>query len=225
MIERHGSKKTPEADLENKRPLFFLMGFAVVLSAFYVLIEWKSEYPEYDSYPELLAPAFIENEYGADIENRQTVPAAVEPAKEEPPKHTVYEEYEVVEEVSLAKEETESIIQPIREKETILPDVDTEADVMPQFPGGNAELVKYIYSHIQYPSAALEQRIHGRVWCSFIVNRDGTVSDVTLEQGVYIFLDEEAVRVLKTMPPWIPGKTQGENVRVKIYLPVVFKSA
>ena len=94
---------------------------------------------------------------------------------------------------------------------------------MPQFPGGNVELIRFIYSHIQYPQAALKQRIQGRVWCSFIVDRDGTISDVALEQGIYIFLDEEALRVLKTMPPWIPGKTQGESVRVKVYLPIVFK--
>jgi protein TonB len=194
---------------------------------------------DYNYYPELLAPAFIEKEYGADIEDRQTAPA-IEPEKEEQ-KLTVYEGYEVVEEVSPEEEEMQDLIQteqvpepePGSEKEekTVQPpetdanvnDVDTEAEVMPQFPGGNVELIRYIYNHIQYPPAALKQRIHGRVWCSFIVNQDGMVSDVVLEQGIYVFLDEEAVRVLKTMPPWIPGKTQGKNVRVKVYLPVVFK--
>ncbi|MDR1609948.1 MAG: hypothetical protein LBS08_00355, partial [Candidatus Symbiothrix sp.] len=76
------AKKTPEADLENKRTIFFLMGFAVVLSAFYVLMEWRSSSMDYNYYPELLAPAFIEKEYGADIEDRQTAPA-IEPEKEE----------------------------------------------------------------------------------------------------------------------------------------------
>ncbi|MDR2622295.1 MAG: TonB family protein [Dysgonamonadaceae bacterium] len=230
------AKKTPKADLENKRTIFFLMGFAVVLSAFYVLMEWRSNPPDSNYYPELLAPAFIEKEYGADIDDRQTA-LAIELEKKEQ-EHPVYEGYEVVEKIS-QEEETQDLIEPEqvlepesqKEEKTVQPpetdtnanDVDTEAEVMPQFPGGNVELIRYIYNHIQYPPAALKQRIQGRVWCSFIVNRDGTVSDVVLEQGVYIFLDEEAVRVLETMPLWIPGKTQGKNVSVKVYLPIVFK--
>jgi protein TonB len=236
------AKKTPEADLENKRTVFFLMGFAVVLSAFYVLLEWKSSYPDDYGSRELLAPVFIENEFGADIptvEDKQTIEQQiVDPEKQEP---EVYEGYEIVEKILPGEQEKQDIAlsgqnqdlnSEIAERETAqtIPadaqdgdDADPEAEAMPQFPGGNVALIKFIYSRIQYPSAALKQRIQGRVWCSFIVDRDGTVSDIVLEQGVYIFLDEEAVRVLKTMPPWIPGKTNGKNVRTKVYLPIVFK--
>ncbi|MDR1632075.1 MAG: TonB family protein [Dysgonamonadaceae bacterium] len=235
------AKKTPEADLENKRTIFFLMGFVVVLSAFYVLLEWKSDYTDYSGSPELLAPVFIENEFDADIpsdiENEQIIEQPViEPEKQE---QAIYEDYEIVEKVSPEEQEkqdvalnnqssdlenleteTDQVIPTDEQKEG---EADTGTDAAPQFPGGNVALIKFIYSHIQYPSAALQQRIQGRVWCSFMVNRDGTISDVALEQGVYIFLDEEAVRVLKVMPPWIPGKTQGKNEKVKVYLPVVFK--
>jgi protein TonB len=233
------AKKTPEADLENKRTIFFLMGFAVVLSAFYVLMEWKSGRPDYNYYPELLAPAFIEEEFDANtqtnIESQTVELPVIEPEKQ------VYEGYQVVEKL-LSEEETgrDSIRNeqiPVFEPEITkdeepaqslktdaeADEVDTGAEVMPQFPDGNVGLIKFIYSHIQYPSVALKQRIQGRVWCSFIVDRDGAISNVVLEQGVYIFLDEEAVRVLKTMPSWIPGKTQGKNVRVKVFLPIVFK--
>ncbi|GHT63262.1 protein TonB [Bacteroidia bacterium] len=238
------AKKTPEADLENKRILFFLMGFAVVLSAFYVLMEWKSNAPESAYYPEILVPAFIEKEFDENtqpVEDRQMVEQPIiEPEKKEQ-EHTVYEGYQVVEKISPEEEAKQDSIhnkqipnfeaESIKDEEFIQTpktdlkegEVDTEAEVMPQFPGGNVELIKFIYSHIQYPQAALTQRIQGRVWCSFIVNQDGAISDVALEQGVYVFLDEEAVRVLKTMPPWISGKTQGKNVRVKVYLPIVFK--
>ncbi|GHU80364.1 protein TonB [Bacteroidia bacterium] len=237
------SKKTPEADLENKRILFFLMGFVVVLSAFYVLMEWKSASPDYGYYPELLAPAFIENDFDANtqtgMEDRQMLEQPViKPEKQE---HTVYEGYQVVDQVSPEEEATQDSIQnvqvqipepeSIKNEETVhvpkmepkVSDAEAGAEAMPQFPGGNVALIKYIYSQIQYPPAALKQRIQGRVWCSFIVNPNGTVSDIALEQGVYIFLDEEAARVLKTMPPWIPGKTQGKNVKMKVYLPIVFK--
>jgi protein TonB len=234
------AKKTPEADLENKRTVFFLMGFAVVLSAFYVLMEWKSDSPNGIYSPELLAPVFIENEFDAniqtDMENKQPV---TDPEKQT---ETIFEGYQIADQVSAEEEvkqdsiqtqlirsierenqKTEEITQTLNADAETEDEVDAEAEVMPQFPGGNVELIKFIYSHIQYPSAALKQRIQGRVWSSFIVGQDGTISDVVLEQGVYIFLDEEAVRVLKTMPPWIPGKTQGKNVPVKVFLPIVFK--
>ena len=236
------AKKTPEADLENKRTLFFLMGFAVALSTFYVLMEWKSGYSESNYYTELIAPVFIEKGYGAntqiDIEERQTV---LEP-KVEMQEQTVYEEYQVVENVSpeeqekqdlaqdeqihnleLENEKDEEVVVQTLKTYTQTDDVVTEAEEMPQFPGGNVELIRFIYNNIQYPSAALKQRIQGRVWSSFIVNEDGTITDVMLEEGVYIFLDEEAIRVLKMMPPWIPGKNQGKNARIKVYMPIVFK--
>jgi protein TonB len=237
------AKKTPEADLENKRTIFFLMGFAVVLSAFYVSLEWKSSYSDDSGNFESLVPAFIEKEFTADIpmgiEDKQTIEQQmIEPEKQEP---EVYEGYEIVEKVSSEEQEkqdvalseqSQSLDSEILKPETVqstqtdvrnMDETDTEAEATPQFPGGNIALIKFIYSHIQYPSAALKQRIQGRVWCSFIVDRDGTVSDVALEEGVYIFLDEEAVRVLKMMPSWIPGKTDGKNVRMKVYLPIVFK--
>jgi protein TonB len=225
------AKKTSEADLENKRTVFFLMGLAVVLSAFYVLLAWRSDYSDDSEISELLAPVFIENEFDADIptdtEKEQMVEQPmIEPEKQEP---AVYEDYEIVEKVSPEKQENALNEQNQNLDSETNPNFRTdaqkesEADTTPQFPGGKVALIRFIYSHIQYPSVALQQRIQGRVWCSFLVDRDGMVSDVALEQGVYIFLDEEAVRVLKTMPPWIPGKTQGKNVKMKVYLPVVFK--
>jgi protein TonB len=238
------AKKTPEADLENKRTVFFLMGFAVVLSAFYVLMAWRSDSPGGVYSPELLAPVFIENEFDVNVQTDMANMQAGEQFVIEPEKQTetIYEDYRIVDKVSLEEEikqdsiqnqltqsiewedqKTEEITQALKTDAETETEIDTEAEVMPQFPGGNIELIKFIYSHIQYPSAALKQRIQGRVWCSFIVDQDGTISNVVLERGVYIFLDEEAVRVLKTMPPWIPGKIQGKNVQIKVFLPIVFK--
>ena len=92
-----------------------------------------------------------------------------------------------------------------------------------EFQDEKITLLRYIYQNIQYPSAALKQRIHGRVICSFIVNEDGSISDVTLVQGVYIFLDEEVLRVIHSMPLWKPAMKSGKPIKVKYITPVVFK--
>lgn len=230
-------KKTPEADLEKGRVTFFLMGFAVALSGFFVLLEWQSPETEPEDWRSL-APVFIENEFEAANQPEKTVPAAI-PQKSEP--ETVYEDYEITKEAPAVEkpDETEDSSSYSESDEMHLNQVEslpaapdetkahgeaaTSAETMPQFPGGQAGLVRFLYENIQYPSVALKQRIEGRVWCSFIVETDGSISNVSLEKGVYVFLDEEAIRVLKKMPAWEPGQTKGENIRVKIYIPIVFK--
>lgn len=92
-----------------------------------------------------------------------------------------------------------------------------------QFQDGKTALLRYIYQNIHYPPAALKQRINGRVICSFIVNEDGSLSDVTLIQGVYIFLDDEVLRVIRSMPQWKPAMKDGKPVKIKYIMPVVFK--
>jgi len=92
-----------------------------------------------------------------------------------------------------------------------------------QFQDGKTALLRYIYQNIHYPPAALKQRINGRVVCSFIVNEDGSLSDVTLVQGVYVFLDDEVLRVVRSMPQWKPALKDGKPVKIKYVMPVVFK--
>ena len=91
------------------------------------------------------------------------------------------------------------------------------------FQDGRTALLRYIYQNIQYPSLALKQRINGRVVCSFIVNEDGSISDITLVQGVYIFLDEEVLRVISSMPLWNPALQDGKAIKIKYIMPVVFR--
>jgi len=92
-----------------------------------------------------------------------------------------------------------------------------------QFQDGRTALLRYIYQNIHYPPAALKQRINGRVICSFIVNEDGSLSDITLVQGVYTFLDDEVLRVVRSMPEWKPALKDGKPVKIKYVMPVVFK--
>ncbi|UKK48833.1 energy transducer TonB [Prevotella sp. E9-3] len=94
---------------------------------------------------------------------------------------------------------------------------------MPEFPGGQAALLKWISDHIKYPAVAEENGIQGRVVATFVVERDGSVTDVKIARSIDPSLDKEAIRVLKQMPKWIPGKQNGSAVRVKYTVPVTFK--
>jgi len=92
-----------------------------------------------------------------------------------------------------------------------------------EFPDGQIAMLRYIYQNIHYPSAALKQRINGRVVYSFIINEDGSISDITLVQGVYSFLDDEVLRVIRSMPAWNPAMKEGKPIKIKYIMPVMFK--
>ena len=94
---------------------------------------------------------------------------------------------------------------------------------MPQFPGGQVALMKYLSENIHYPVVAQENGVQGRVVVAFVVERDGSISDVHVARGVDPSLDKEAVRVVKSMPKWQPGKQNGSAVRVKFNVPVAFR--
>ena len=94
---------------------------------------------------------------------------------------------------------------------------------MPSFPGGQGALMSYLASNIKYPVVAQENGVQGRVIVSFVVERDGSISDVRVARSVDPSLDREAQRVVKSMPKWKPGKQNGSAVRVKYTVPVVFR--
>ena len=96
-------------------------------------------------------------------------------------------------------------------------------EVMPQFPGGQIAMLKYIMENIKYPKQIMEEGIQGRVTVSFIVEKDGSISNVKPVLSVHPLLDKEAVRVVKSMPKWTPGKQKGKPVRVQFNVPVMFK--
>lgn len=102
-------------------------------------------------------------------------------------------------------------------------EVFTAVEQMPQFPGGEAELMKYIANHIKYPTMAAENNIQGRVVVKFVVKKDGSVGEVQVLRGKDPDLDKEAVRVVRTLPKFIPGKMNGQAVSVWFTLPINFK--
>ena len=95
-------------------------------------------------------------------------------------------------------------------------------DIDAKFPGGSEKLQRWISKNVKYPSYAIEKGIHGRVYVSFIVEKNGKISNVTVERGVHSSLDAEAKRLVSTMPKWIPGKHNGKKARVICRLPINF---
>ena len=114
------------------------------------------------------------------------------------------------------------VTEPVKPKEEENKVFDV-VEQMPSFPGGMAALMAYLQKNIKYPPVAEENGIQGRVVCSFVVERDGSVTDIKVAKSVDPSLDKEAVRVVGAMPRWIPGKQNGQSVRVKYTLPVTFR--
>ena len=110
--------------------------------------------------------------------------------------------------------------EPVKEEEIFV-----AVEQQPEFPGGTASLMNWLASNVRYPQMALENGISGRVIVKFVVEKDGSVSGVTLVRGVDKDLDREAIRVVKSMPKWQPGKNNGQAVRCYFNLPVNFKLA
>ncbi len=119
-----------------------------------------------------------------------------------------------------AVEEIAAPEPPKHEEENKVFDV---VEQMPSFPGGTAALMKYLSENMRYPAVAEENGIQGRVTVQFVVEKDGSVTDVRTMKSVDPALDREAERVVKSMPKWIPGKQNGSAVRVKYFVPVVFR--
>lgn len=106
------------------------------------------------------------------------------------------------------------------------PEVEKVFDVveqMPSFPGGPSALMEWLSNNVKYPVVAQENGVQGRVVVSFVVERDGSITDVKVVRGVDPSLDREASRVVRAMPHWIPGKQNGSAVRVKYNVPVAFR--
>lgn len=125
--------------------------------------------------------------------------------------------------LNIVREHKNEVI--VEEKHEVVEDtkVFTSVEQMPQFPGGEAELLKWISTHIKYPAIAMENNVQGKVVVQFVVTRDGSIGEVKIARGKDPDLDKEAVRVVRTLPKFIPGKMNGQAVNVWYTLPINFK--
>ena len=104
------------------------------------------------------------------------------------------------------------------------PTVYLTAEEMPGFPGGEAALLKFLSSRLQYPAAALDRSLSGKVHVTFTVDREGHLLDPRVVKGLGFGLDEEAIRLVRLMPWWTPGRIQGQPVSVRVTMPIVFRA-
>ena len=102
-------------------------------------------------------------------------------------------------------------------------EVFTVVEVMPSFPGGRDKLMTYLSENIKYPNEAKKNKVEGRVFVSFVVEKDGTIDDVKILRGIGSGCDKESIRVIENMPKWTPGTQRGKAVRVAFNLPIMFK--
>ena len=114
-------------------------------------------------------------------------------------------------------------MEEVKQKEVKDEPIFQVVEEMPEFPGGMAEAMEFLAKNINYPVAAQQAKIEGRVIVQFVVERDGSVSDVKVMRGVSPELDAEAIRVVSMMPKWIPGKQRGKAVAVKYTMPIMFR--
>ena len=225
-------KKSPKADLERGKTLSILMGFVVALAVLFVGFAWSDSEVQVATESDQVADIIAEEE--VEITRPENTPPPPPP----PPAPVVTEVLNVVEDdVELEQQDIlssedsqdavqqETFIAPavVEEEEESSQTIFTVVEEMPDFPGGQAELLKFIAKSIKYPVIAQENGIQGRVICAFVVNKDGSVVDAEVLRGVDPSLDKEALRVIGTMPKWKPGKQRGKPVRVKYTVPITFR--
>jgi protein TonB len=211
-------KKNPEVNLERKRGLFLQIGLVIAL----LVVLGAFEYKTYEKIAYNLGALNLD-----DLEE-EIIPITKQEKKPPPPPPPPPEIIEIVEDdVEIEDEiEIEDTESDEDEEIEIIEEDDDEffmvVENMPIFPGGDLGLMKYIQKHVKYPAIAKEYNITGKVYVSFIVDKSGTVTNVKIVRGVDKNLDAEAVRVVKSLPKYKPGKQRGKSVRVMFTIPINF---
>ena len=223
-------KKSPKADLENKKTTNLLIGAILTLSVLFIGFEW-SERDKQVTTDTGLAEIVFEEEIIPITEQEQ--PKQAPPPPEAPKVEEVLEivenDADVEESTIQASDDTQQAVEvkytPVEVEEE---EVDEEqifqiVEEQAQYPGGMAECMKFLSKNIKYPTISQENGVQGRVIVQFVVNRDGSIVDAKVMRGVDPYLDKEALRVVGLMPKWSPGKQRGKAVRSQFILPVMFR--
>jgi protein TonB len=221
-------KKNPKKDLNRQRTLFLQIGLVIALTIVFLAFEWRT----YDTNESLLnagGPIQIDEEM-IQITQQEQPP--------EPPKapevttilEIVDDDVVVEDEINIdvearADQAVQSYVPVMTEEvqEPMAEEIFTFVEEYPEFPGGDKALKEYIVNNIRYPEVARQSGISGIVYVQFVVEKDGSISDVKVLRGIGGGCDEEAMRVVKSMPKWKPGKQRGQPVRVYFTLPIEFK--
>jgi protein TonB len=198
------------------------------LSICYVAFEWTEK--EVTKYEVTDTEFFFEEEIDIQQTTQETPPPPPPPAVQEVEVLNVVEDDVETETIEINTEDDKDVEvviappveAPVEEEEEEVIFVVVES--MPEFPGGQQALFKYLAENVKYPVIAQENGIQGRVICQFVVNKDGSIVDVVaVRSSGEPSLDKEAIRVIQSMPKWKPGKQRGKPVRVKYTVPVNFR--
>ncbi|MBD77878.1 MAG: energy transducer TonB [Crocinitomicaceae bacterium] len=219
------AKKNPQADLEKRKGLLFQLGIVLALALVLVAFEWA----QFERTNSELGKLNVELEEEEMIPITQQTPPPPPPPP--PPPQTIVleiveDDEEVEEDLELdteADEDTEVEIVEVEEEEAIVEDeIFTFVEEQPTFPGGEAKMREYLAKNTKFPPMAKDAGIQGIVYLTFVVNKKGEISDVRILRGIGGGCDEEAIRVVKGMPNWNPGKQRGRPVSVQFNLPMRF---
>lgn len=224
------AKKTPKADLEKRKIVYWEIGMVAILAVALVAFNWRN----YDKEVKEVTLRTVESEVEEVVVNTQeqeTPPPLPEEIEQVATDLTVVEnDAEIENEVGIinaddnanrAQEEyiPVEVVEEVQEEEEEIW-VSVEED--PEFPGGLEALAKFLAENIQYPQLAKENNITGKVYLTFVVEKNGTVGNVKILRDIGGGCGAEAVRVVKSMPKWKPGKQQGQAVRTQFNLPIGF---
>ena len=229
-------KKSAKADLDGRRTQGFFLGVVLVLAVLFVALEydWTAGDDDYD--PEALENIVKEIDLEA-LKEEERIPLIKEPVVERPQSteefNVVEEEPQVELEDEIAPPETDVELKTVDEVEdaeqpTVL-DMENNplnfrvVEELPEFPGGAVELMKWLTKNLKYPTSAQQRKVQGKVVAQFIVNIDGSISNIELLTHVDPSLDREALRVVRLMPKWKAGKQDAKPCRTQVCIPIVFK--
>lgn len=215
-------KKNPEADLEKRKGSFLLIGLLTAFALTLVAFEWTTFEKRGEGLGQL----------NLDLLEEEVIPPSATPPPPPPPPpapstvlEIVEDDEEVVEEEVVDTEVKENTVveAPVRrEEEAEEEQIFTIVEEQPSFPGGVEEMYKYLGKAVKYPEMAKDAGISGTVYVTFEVDKEGNIKDVKVLRGIGGGCDEEAIRVVKAMPKWKPGKQRGKAVRVQFNLPIKF---
>ena len=223
-------KKSPKADLENKKTSNLLVGAILTLAVLFIGFEWSEREVKVVTDSGITEIVFEE----------EMIPITEqEPPKQAPPPPEAPKMEEIIEIVEDDADVEESTIEAsdditaavevkytaveVEEEEVEEQQIFQVVEEMPEFPGGMGECMKFLGKNIKYPQISQENGVQGRVIVQFVVNQDGSIVDPVVVRGVDPYLDKEALRVISMMPKWKPGKQRGKAVRVKFTVPVMFR--
>jgi protein TonB len=222
-------KKAPKADMESNKNLFFMIGLVASLGITLMAFEYTSKSEKAESLGNLNAMTIEEEIIPITREQEIKPPPPPPPPKVVEVLNIVDDDVKIDDDLQIDSEADDKTIINVAPVITAKEEVEEEeaqvffiVEDMPEFPGGEMALRTYIANEIKYPVIAQENGIQGKVYVTFVVGKDGKVSNATIARGVDPSIDKEALRVVNTLPAWKPGKQRGKPVNVSYTVPINF---